>query len=133
MMNVTIIDHEEALVVMFTGPEVGSVDVTLKKGKDLRQSKGVYGSVEGVCGDGTQFDKLSVQIVITDAFAKVLGDVMGAPKYDRAVLEAYSASVLKTLYIYVGLVLDVCTIATHRLERGAGRVEGADLVLEEPY
>jgi hypothetical protein len=41
--------------------------------------------------------------------------------------------VLKALYVYIGRVLDARTIATHRLEKGAGRVEVAGLVLKEPY
>ena len=39
------------------------------------------------------------------------------------VLGTYSDNVLKTLYIYVGRVLDERTIVTHRLDKGEGRVE----------
>ena len=106
MMNVSIIEHEETLVVMYTAPEVGSAAVTPQKGKGLRQSKGLHGSAQGARGGGTQFDKLSEQSVITKGFARDWGDAMDTWKYDREVLGAYSADLLKSLYSYVGRVLD---------------------------
>ena len=59
MMNVAIIDHEEALVAMCTGPELGSAAVTPQKDEDLRQSEGVRGSAKSVRGYDAQFDELS--------------------------------------------------------------------------
>ncbi len=50
---------------------------------------------------GCQYLGGSENIVITDAFAKVLGDAMGTRKYERAVLGTYTVNGLKTyLSIY---------------------------------